>query len=349
MTKIIVILMVALSFGLYADTTPLFGKVINVSKNDTLNIRSQANYRSEKVGELPPDAYIGIEKCQNIKGSSWCEIYQIPQQFYENFQPGWVNTRYLQFSNRGYVNIQGETRGCHYALACEDDKCSVVKSFDYDFEKDILSNLVIEQISRDRLKPTSNFGAVERDGICNSGRMIDHHFNKQNLNRLSQVDSGEAYSVVISLVEGLRKCCLSDEIKEYIHPVKGLVLTWNVLFGAKDDKHFTIENIVPIRDFDKKKIHWGKTYGKGDDVYMNLYGYFAMLTRPIRDITEIEKLKDLKGFKNNNSVDQVGYEVFWINEKSETKEYDYLGLVVILEVYQGKWYVVGLLRDRWTI
>lgn len=106
-----VILCMMLSVGVWADSTPLFAQVANVSKNDTLNIRSQASYRSKKVGELPADAYIGIEKCQNIKGSSWCEIYQIPQQFYENFQPGWVNTRYLQFSNRGYVNIQGETRG----------------------------------------------------------------------------------------------------------------------------------------------------------------------------------------------------------------------------------------------
>ena len=82
---------------------------------------------------------------------------------------------------------------------------------------------------------------------------------------------------------------------------------------------------------------------------MSLYSYFKILTRPIRAITKVEKLKNLKGFENHSSTNQIGYEVFWINEKSDTKEYDYLGLVVILEEYLGKWYVVGLLRDRWTI
>ena len=348
-----IVLFILLSIGLWADSThhpALFGKVIGVAEYyDTLNIRSKPDYKSKKLGSLPAEAFIAIEKCQTIRESTWCSIKQIPQQFYENFHPGWVNARYLKFLNRGYVNIEGEKRGCHYALACKDGKCTVVKSFDYDVEKDILSNLVMEQISRDRLEPTSNFGAVETDGICNSGRMIDDYFNKENLYRLSSYNSGEAYEVVISLAEGLRKCCLGDEIKEYIHPVKGLVLTWNVLFGGKSDIHFNIEDIVPIRDFDKEKIYWGRTYGKGDDVYMSLYSYFKILTRPIRAITKVEKLKNLKGFENHSSTNQIGYEVFWINEKSDTKEYDYLGLVVILEEYLGKWYVVGLLRDRWTI
>jgi len=64
-----------------------------------------------------------------------------------------------------------------------------------------------------------------------------------------------------------------------------------------------------------------------------------ILTLPIPDITRVEKLKNLKGFKCH----------LWINKDSDTKEYDWLGLVMILEKYKNEWYIVGLFRDRWTI
>lgn len=173
----IVIFSILLSLGLWAESIALFGTVVNVAENDILTIRSTPNYKSKKVGFLPPEAYIAIEKCH----ATWCTVYQIPQQFYENFHAGWVNARYLKFSNRGYVNIEGQKNDCYYAVACKDDKCSVVKSFEYDYEKDILSNLVVEQIQRDKLEPTSNFGAMgeEGDGYCTSAVYIEDHLKKQ--------------------------------------------------------------------------------------------------------------------------------------------------------------------------
>lgn len=159
----------------------LFATIIDVPQNDILNIRSKANYKSKKVGSLPNKAFIAIDKCQKIKHATWCIVYQIPQQFYENFHAGWVNARYLKFSNRGYVNIRDQKNDCYYAVACKNDKCSVVKSFEYDYEKDILSNLVVEQIQRDKLEPTSNFGAMgeEGDGYCTSAVYIEDHLKKQ--------------------------------------------------------------------------------------------------------------------------------------------------------------------------
>ena len=82
---------------------------------------------------------------------------------------------------------------------------------------------------------------------------------------------------------------------------------------------------------------------------MSLYDYMLKLAKPLNDISKIEKLKTLKGFHCPSGMKCKGYEVFWIHERSETKEYDWQGLVVILEKYQGKWYVAGLFRDRWTI
>lgn len=346
-----ILLITLFSVSLWADGTALFAGVTGVSKNDTLSIRSKPSHKSKKVGSLPPEAYIAIEKCEDTGNSKWCRIYQIPQQFYEGFHIGWVNARYLNFSNRGYVNIIGEKNDCYVALECQNNLCSVVKDFDYNYETDTLSNLLVKEVRREKLEPTSNFGAMseEGDGYCTSVKYIENHFKKQNLIRLSQPHANPPYQTVVALVEDLRGEINGSQLLRHVHPQKGLIMTWNVMFSGKEDMRFGYSDIKSIENNRNQKIYWGQTYGKGDDVWMSLYDYMKQLTRPIRDITRVNKLKDLKGFKRTQGIKQVGYEVFWINEKSDTKEYDYLGLLIILEMYEDKWYVVGMLRDRWTI
>jgi len=175
----IVILTVLLSVGSWADSMALFGKVINVSENDILNVRSQSNYRSKKVGELPPNAYVGIEKCKMVKSSTWCRVYQLVQNYYsDNFHPGWVNARYLKFSDRGYVIVQG-TRNCAYALSCNNGRCEVVLDFETNNDHGV-SKLHTEWIERSLLKGESNFGVTpeNEDGYCNSRIFIDDYLKK---------------------------------------------------------------------------------------------------------------------------------------------------------------------------
>ena len=152
---------------------------MNVSKNDTLNVRKQSNYKSEKVGELPPDAYIGIEKCQKIKNSTWCRVYQLVQNYYsENFYPGWVNARYLKFSNRGYVIVKGK-KNCAYCINCTDGKCEVV--LDYEINKEhVIVKLQTELIERNLLRGESSFGVTPDnvDGVCNTGMFIEDYLKK---------------------------------------------------------------------------------------------------------------------------------------------------------------------------
>jgi len=181
MHKILFICMIML-VNLWADSTykpALFGKVINVSQNDTLNVRSQSNYRSKKVGELPSHAYIGIEKCKMVKKSTWCRVYQLVQNYYsENFHPGWVNARYLKFSNRGYVIVKGK-KNCDYVLRCNNGKCEVVYDYITDNEHNVIE-LKTKWIERKYLKGESQFGVTpdNEDGFCNSGMFIEDYLKK---------------------------------------------------------------------------------------------------------------------------------------------------------------------------
>ena len=343
---------ILLSIWLPAEANALFGNVTGIPKDDVLNVREQAYYRSKKIASLPLQATVGIDRCKRVNHSTWCKVHHIAQHDYEGFghdaPSGWVNARYLDLSERGYVLIDGKGH-CDYALECRKGKCLVLTNYETNTQHEIV-DIKTEWIDRQRLYAQSHFGAasdIKESGYCTVDSYIETYFRQKNLDRLSRYHSGASYKRVIALIEDLRGWIDGKKLQKYIHPDKGVVMTWNVRFGGREDLHFTKEQIAAM---DTKKIYWGQTYGKGDDVYMTLEDYLGMMTRDIRDITKIETLQDLKGFTNSISASkQVGYEVFWINEASKAKEYDWLGLVVILEEYQGQWYVVGLLRERWTI
>lgn len=186
-----VMLSILLSIGLWAVSPSLFGKVINVAEDDTLNVHKQSNYKSKKVAELPPKAYIGIEKCKKIQKTTWCRVYPMVQQWYEKFgndsHKGWVNARYLKFNNRGYVIIDGK-KNCDYVLRCKESKCEVVDRYEQEKNYNVTS-IKTKWIERDRLRGESNFGAIseDEDGFCNSRIFIEDYL-KNNPNYFKNQD-----------------------------------------------------------------------------------------------------------------------------------------------------------------
>lgn len=333
----------------------LFASITGVSKGDVLNVRSEADYRSKKMGSFPSDypVPVYVELCKKLTKSTWCKVR--PEALFEGGAPGWVNARYLNFSNQGYVKIQGMENKCFYALKCKDQKCEVVVDFKTNEQHD-LASIETKWITKDNLTPTNQFGAMykDQDGYCTLGRLVQDYFNKKlkkpnGAHGPSSNISKEPYDKVLKVTNALRISTDKAKLASLIHPVKGVIVTWNVVFGGEADIGFSREEIRRLQKDDQEKIHFGQTYGKGDDVFMTLHHYLEILTRPISDITKIEKLKSNKRYTSNDKQERIGYEVFWINEDSKDKEYDWLGLVIILEKFEGQWYVVGLLRDRWTI
>jgi hypothetical protein len=336
----------------YPDS--LVATVQGIADNDTLFVRQKADYHSKKLGALPEDAFVGVDECKQMGVSTWCKIHHIALRDYEMYASeapdGWVNAKYLHFNNTGaYVLIDGKGN-CDYVLGCYQGNCNLVD--DYDTNKNYeITSIQTKKIDRSRLRGSNHFGAMTKDGdgYCTIGGQIEDYLQKKRYSELLKQDADPLHEDVLAFTKKLRNIYTLDEILPYIHPKKGVVMTWNELFGASVDMRFGYADIENIEKNSEQKIHWGQSDGKGDDVFLSLYDYIKMLTRPLKDISRIENLKNLKGFKCS-SVDKCrGYEVFWIDENSDTKEYDWLGLVVIFQEYKHKWYVVGLLRDRWTI
>ena len=351
------VLLIALFLFSYSSPSTtclgLFANVINVAESDTLNVRVKPDYHSKKTGALPLDAFVGVDYCKKMGRSTWCKVFHIMLRDYDEFgydaKPGWVNARYLKFHNRGYVIIDGKPN-CDYALGCKNNKYEVVVDYTTNSKTNNITSLKTQWIDRRHLRGSSNFGAVgdAKDGYCTNGTYIEeflqNHKEKKPLGK-----EGDFLQKKIRKIVSLLNSKKTNELTKYIHPKNGIVLTWSVRFGGKEDLTFTRSDVSNIKKNRFKKLNWGYTYGKGDKVSMSLYYYMSRLTKPLNSISKIKKLKTLKGFHCSFGSKCKGYEVFWINKNSKTKEYDWQGLIVIFEKYHGTWYIVGLLRDRWTV
>ena len=354
MKKILIVLLLSASV-LSAKETGLFGKIIHVAEDDTLNVRVEPNYKARKIAEIPSSGYVGVEKCRQVKTSLWCQVYPLTQQWYEHFsgmkEKGWVNAKYLSFSDRGYVLVDGKAN-CDYVIQCKADKCERVLDYETDDANEI-KNLKTEWIDKKRLHGESRFGASSSDpkinpegDICSSAFYIDDYLQNRRLKQLSAKTESESYQTLLKFLKTFSRL-EPKTIAAFVHPTAGLTLSYYTVFG-RGDKHFTAEQIRQIDVLSEHKHFWGYTDGKGDAVYMTLYDFLAFLPHDTEPIREIKPFKVFKGFHCAKNAECQGYEVLWYDKPRE-EDFSWQGLVVILELYRGKWYVAGLLRDRWTI
>jgi len=345
-------LLIVLSFFVTANASKktypaIYAGVTNVAEDDVLNVRASPNYRSKKVGELYNERIVVIDYCLDKKNGKalWCKIHRLNELGAENVK-GWVNADYLTFFDNGYVLIDGK-HNCTYALRCKSNKCLIA----YNPNRNKPNIIKTRWISRKRLSGTSRY--VDDDNPNASGySYCGNEKEMRNYSRKTQhnthTNSSSAKQTVLNFIKVLKGNFTGKDILPFMHPKKGITMTWYVSFGDRDNT-FNYRQIKKMKQYRHKKIFWGRTYGKGDKVYMSLYEYMQGLTgHPYKKYTKIKKLNNLKGFTCKGAK-CTGYEVLWINEHSDTKEYDWQGTVFILEKYHGKWYIVGLLWDRWTI
>ena len=178
---------ILLIVGLFAEGTALFASVKGVKKGDVLNVRAEADYRFKKVAAIPsfkdmPFTF-GIETCKKVKTSTWCLVYPLTQNWADSFgenDKGWVNARYLTFSNHGYVLVDGKVN-CDYALGCKEGKCELVADFKLDKNGEVLS-MKTKWVEKSRLKGESHFGAMNsnEDGYCNTGMFVEEYLKRKH-------------------------------------------------------------------------------------------------------------------------------------------------------------------------
>jgi len=358
MIKSLFIISLFIGMTLHAQATQklypaLSAYVIKVAKDDTLNVREHPNKKAKIVGTWADEAWMMIDYCVKVGKSTWCK------SDYDSLTGdgalGWVNAYYLKFINNGFV-IQKDGKGdsCMYASKCEKHQnllqCYIMDGYYLDEEYKVHAEG--KWIERSLLLGGTILSAAKESEMCGNLPYERQKDNAKKLQELYAKDNSKAYQTVVELLRIVGQPYFKEnaleDMEKLIHPTKGVIVTDMVSFEDKSQQHYDAKTFLKTLK-DDKKILWGKTYAKGDLIRKTLHTWIDNAHREMSSITKIETVKGFKGFATAGYSGLKAYEVYWINEDSESKEHDWLGLVVLVSEYKGKWYVVGLLRDRWTI
>jgi len=323
----------------------LFATVVHVAADDTLSVRKRPDYHSRKLGAFPNGAGVYLDRCVNKGRSRWCRIH--PDSLVDfGGVAGWVNARFLSFSDTGYVRIKGRKNGCFVSLKCRGGRCLVVTRILGDEQ---IAGLKTEWIPRDRLIPSSKFGAQSEgeEGYCTSRQYIDAFLKHHPLSQKRPLHKATTRTAADHILHLLQKHAWS-RLVPYIHPDKGVILTEMVSFADPHRLHFTRSALSQALT-GGKVFYWGDTYGRGAPIRMDRAVYLKRLIRRSAPGRVMDFLPSTKHFPLTGSQPRQGIEYYWTKPRSKTKEYDWQGLVLILERYHGRWYLIGMMRDRWTI
>ena len=319
----------------------LFAYVSGVASNDTLSVRVKPDWRSKKITKLPPNAYVGVDKCIKLGRSNWCKVYDVNinlGQYHEygNKLPGWVNAKYLKFKSRGFVAIYGNNHSCNYAIGCRMGSCKVVTNAT--LKKGEVVSIKTKNYPRRVLKGIGelDINSGSEGYACNRlGSKIDSYLANYNTSPKSRAKG---------FLQALESQNIYKIIK-YIHPKYGITVTNKLSFSEVGAKNFSKDSFVKVYKRGRK-LNWGSSYGRGEIVKKSLKTVLNHIIRPINQMSRVKHLNNLKGFSKFKNL--LAYEFFW-RGKGADASYSWQGAVVILAKHKAKWYVVGVLRDRWVV
>jgi len=328
---------------------PLFASVEGIEANDTLNVRAKATYRSQKVATLPLHALVGVDQCMQKGLSVWCKIHHMAQYDYEGYgyeaPEGWVNAKYLHFSNRGYVLIDNKGE-CDYVLGCEGGMCRRVIAYETD-KTFAITAFKTQKIARSRLRGESHFGAMspEGDGYCTVGAKITDYQIDTALQKQKGFSSSPAYQNALNFLQ-LFNPEWPENIIKFIDPKRGLRVGYHTYF-TKRDKEVSCSEIATMERDRMRRYRWGKEVNE-KEVEMSLYALLYLLKPDLTKFKEVRTLPSLRGFPCEKGEQCKGF-VFYFYEKPREVDLSWTGLIVIMRKRGTTWYVAGILRDRWTI
>lgn len=143
------------------------------------------------------------------------------------------------------------------------------------------------------------------------------------------------------------------KLAEYIHPEKGIRFSMYAFVNPKDDKHFSktdFEKYEPT----KTLFTWGAMDGSGELYKATIDDYLTKWVYSKDFVTGQTSLNEFLGKGNSlNNLKKIypnaDFVENFIKGSEANAEMDWKTLRLVFEEYQGKYYLVGVVNDQWTI
>lgn len=179
----------------------------------------------------------------------------------------------------------------------------------------------------------------------------------------TKVDLKDSTAILINKVEILKKT--NDEIlqalknkdykrfAEHIHPEKGVRFSMYAFVDPRGDKHFSktdFEKYYPTKTI----FTWGTLDGSGDPYKATIQEFLGKWVFS-KDFTgSLFSYNEIQGSGNslNNIKEQYPKNDFtenFINGTEKYGEMDWKALRFVFEEFRGKYYLIAVINDQWTV
>ncbi len=338
--KTILILLSTITLFAWDKFYPSFhAKVINVAKNDVLNVRAKPNYKAKKLGSLEVGEEVQVEYCLESPKSTWCKIYpSVGINLGVPLAPsGYVNAKFLQFMNQGYVNIKNRKSDCDYLVECKNNKCLILSYEGLEWIKRSLIGVEKGQ------KKTSLPQDPQASGIVDSAMFCFYHARDKKLwkkvddyykhHKIKKSPKIEAIKIINSI-----KNCNINRFKSYLHPKKSLILSYFPHFYSK--KHYITKRRLKRYYYSRAKFYWGRSEASNKKIYLSIKSFCKKLSKTAQKTQKVYKINTQKlGLYDTNLV---AYEAKFYRDTMGWE-----GVIVVLEKYKNRWYLRALAYDNW--
>lgn len=186
-----------------------------------------------------------------------------------------------------------------------------------------------------------------------------------------QIDTLPGGSTTILITEANKDSVLSATTKEvltlfkdknyakldsFIHPTEGIRFSPYATVEPGSDKKFTREEFLKLVTTDKnKKFTWGTADGSGDPIVLTPAAYFGKFVYDGNFLSPKRAGVNVvlgKGNSVNNLKQAYPNAEFTENYLDGTKKYggmDWKSVRLVYKLENGRYYLVGIVHDQWTI
>src|SRR5262245_27648660 len=156
------------------------------------------------------------------------------------------------------------------------------------------------------------------------------------------------------VLRALRDRNMAD-LAGHVHPVKGLRFSPYIDIDPKRSVVLQAAELPKALD-DPKPRRWGSEDGTGDPIVRSFANYFArfvydrdFLAATQRRVNEFGGRSNTKPNVRDVYPDATVIEVHVPGTKPGYGGLDWASLLLVFEQYEGRWYLVALVHDQWTI
>ncbi|KMQ69506.1 hypothetical protein ACM39_00090 [Chryseobacterium sp. FH2] len=143
------------------------------------------------------------------------------------------------------------------------------------------------------------------------------------------------------------------KFSDYIHPEKGVRFSMYAFVNMKEDKNFSKADFIKYQPT-KTIFTWGTMDGSGDLYKATINDYLTKWVYSKDFVTGQVSLNEFQGKGNslNNLKEMYPKADFtenFIKGSEANAEMDWKSLRFVFEEFQGRYYLVGVINDQWTI